>query len=68
MNTSRQRINGNGHSRFRRNHRFAGGTLVAFVLFLSLTGIALNHSTDLGLDRRYVTWNWLLDAYGMGLP
>jgi hypothetical protein len=68
MNTSRQRINGNGRSRFRRNHRWAGATLVAFVLFLSLTGIALNHSTDLGLDRRYVTWNWLLEAYGMGLP
>ena len=68
MNTSRQRINGNGRSQFRRNHRWAGGTLVAFVLFLSITGIALNHSNDLGLDRKYVTWNWLLDAYGMGLP
>ena len=41
---------------------------MAFVLFLSLTGITLNHSTDLGLDRKYVTWNWLLDAYGMALP
>jgi hypothetical protein len=68
MNTSPQRINGNGRSRFRRNHRWAGGTLVAFVLFLSLSGIALNHSNDLGLDRKYVTWNWLLDAYGMALP
>lgn len=68
MNTSRQRINGNGRSRFRRNHRWAGGTLVAFVLFLSLTGIALNHSNDLGLDRKYITWDWLLEAYGMGLP
>ena len=68
MNTSPQRINGNGRSRFRRNHRWAGVTLAAFVLFLSLTGIAVNHSSDLGLDRKYVTWNWLLDAYGMGLP
>lgn len=39
-----------------------------FVLFLSLTGIAVNHASDLGLDRKYVTWNWLLDAYGMGMP
>ncbi len=65
---SRPRINGNGRSRYRRGHRWAGGTLVAFVLFLSVTGIALNHSHDLGLDRRYVSWSWLLDAYGMGPP
>ena len=66
MNTSRPRTNGNGRSRYRRGHRWAGGTLVAFVLFLSITGIALNHSHDLGLDRRYVTWSWLMEAYGMG--
>lgn len=65
MNTSRPRVNGNGRSRFRRGHRWVGGTLVAFVLFLSLTGIALNHSSDLGLDRRYVNWSWLLDTYGL---
>ena len=68
MNTSPRQTNGNGLSRFRRNHRWAGATLAVFVLFLSLTGIAVNHSSDLGLDRRYVTWNWLLDAYGMGMP
>ena len=64
MNTSR--INGNG--KFRRYHRWAGTTLVAFVLFLAITGIVLNHSGDLGLDRKYVGWSWLLDAYGMGTP
>lgn len=37
-----------------------------FVLFLSISGIALNHSHDLGLDRHYVSWPWLLDAYGLG--
>lgn len=42
--------------------------LLAFVLFLSLSGIALNHANDLGLDRRYVSWSWLLDAYGMKAP
>ena len=68
MNTSRPRTNGNGRSRYRRGHRWAGGMLVAFVLFLSITGMALNHSHDLGLDRRYVTWSWILDAYGMDRP
>ncbi len=73
MNTSRTngngRLNGvNGNGRYRRNHRWAGATLVAFVLFLSITGIALNHSGDLGLDRRYVSWSWLLEAYGMAAP
>lgn len=42
-----------------------GSTLAVFVLFLALTGIALNHSHDLGLDRKYVGWPWLLEAYGM---
>ena len=42
--------------------------LVVFVLFLSITGIVLNHSTDFGLDRRYVAWSWLLDAYGLAMP
>lgn len=66
MNTSRR--NGNGNGGLRRYHRWAGATLVAFVLFLSVTGIALNHSGDLGLDRQHVRWTWLLDAYGMGDP
>ncbi len=68
MNTSRPRVNGNGRSRFRRGHRWVGGTLVAFVLFLSVTGIVLNHASDFGLDRRYVSWSWLLDAYGLDAP
>jgi len=66
MNTSP--TNGNGRSRFRRGHRWAGATLVAFVLFLSLTGISLNHSGELGLDRMYLDWPWLLDAYGLEEP
>lgn len=53
---------------FRRGHRWVGVSLLVFVLFLAITGITLNHSTDLGLDRRYVSWSWLLDAYGMGPP
>ena len=53
---------------FRRGHRWVGVSLLVFVLFLAITGITLNHSADLGLDRRYVSWSWLLDAYGMEAP
>ena len=66
MNTSRKNGNGNGH--LRRHHRRIGTVLVALVLFLAVTGIVLNHSSDMGLDRRYVSWSWLLNAYGMGEP
>lgn len=45
-----------------------GVSLLVFVLFLAITGITLNHSADLGLDRRYVSWSWLLDAYGIEVP
>jgi hypothetical protein len=39
-----------------------------FVLMLSVTGIALNHGSDWELDSRYVTSNWVLDAYGVRAP
>jgi uncharacterized iron-regulated membrane protein len=45
-----------------------GVSLLVFLLFLAVTGMALNHAADLGLDRRYVSWSWLLDAYGIGPP
>ena len=45
-----------------------GLSLVIFILFLSISGITLNHSVDLELDRRYVSWSWLLDAYGLEVP
>lgn len=45
-----------------------GVSAVVFVLFLAISGITLNHATDLGLDRRYVNWSWLLDAYGIQSP
>jgi len=42
--------------------------LVVFVLLLAVSGIALNHGSDWGLDRRHVDWPWLLDAYGIQAP
>ena len=52
----------------RRAHRWAGTSLVVFVVFLAATGIVLNHAVDFGLDRKYVRSPWLLDAYGMNAP
>jgi hypothetical protein len=62
--------NGNGPKRqkFRRGHRWLGKTIVVFVVFLALSGIVLNHGDDMGLDQRYVSWPWLLDAYGLDMP
>lgn len=47
-----------------RWHR-RGGLLVAlFVLFMTVSGIALNHAPDLGLNRHFLGWRWLRDFYG----
>lgn len=54
--------------KYRRAHRWLGKTIVVFVVFLALSGIVINHSGDMGLDRRYVSWSWLLDAYGLAAP
>jgi hypothetical protein len=63
---------GNGNAlkqqRVRRRHRWLGKTIVAFIVFLALSGIVLNHGDDFGLDRRYVSWSWVLDAYGLDVP
>ncbi len=42
--------------------------LVFFLLLLAVSGVALNHASDWGLDRRHLDWPWLLDAYGIQAP
>jgi hypothetical protein len=42
--------------------------LALFILLLSITGIALNHSDGWDLDSNYISSNWLLDAYGVRAP
>lgn len=48
----------------RRNHRRFGVFAAVFVIFMVLSGLALNHSHGLGLDRRHVSQPLLLDWYG----
>jgi len=52
----------------RRTHRWLGVTAAIFVVLLSVTGVLLNHAVDWQLDRRYVQWSWVLDAYGIRAP
>ena len=70
MTASARQVNGTRNLRvwLRRSHRWLGLAAVFFVLLLSITGIALNHSDDWGLDRRYIESEWLLDAYGIEAP
>lgn len=49
-------------------HRFTGAVLALFVVMLCVTGILLNHTTQLGLDKRFVKTGWLLDWYGIRAP
>ena len=49
----------------RRWHGRIGLASALFLLFLALTGLALNHSGLLDLDNRSVTNSWLLRWYGL---
>lgn len=53
---------------FSRWHRRVGMTSALLVLWLALTGIALNHTEDLALDERYLSSNALLTWYGVTVP
>lgn len=51
--------------RMRSLHRSLGAVVALFVLFLAVTGVLLNHTSDLKLDKQYLTWPWLLQHYGV---
>ena len=51
-----------------RLHRWLGLGSITFVLLLSVTGIALNHTGDLRLGQRFFQAPWLLDWYGIEAP
>jgi hypothetical protein len=55
-------------SRVRPIHRWLGIVSSVLVLWLSITGIALNNARDWGLDRTYVQLTWLLNWYGIEAP
>lgn len=49
-------------------HRYFGLTTALFVVVLSITGLALNHTESLQLDARHVQSETLLDWYGIHAP
>ena len=53
-------------SKVRRLHRSLGAGAAIFVIFMVLSGLAINHSNGLGLDQRHVSQSFLLDWYGLG--
>jgi hypothetical protein len=48
-----------------RWHRRMGAVAGLFVLWLAASGIALNHSADLGLDHMPISAPWLIRWYGL---
>ena len=52
----------------RRTHRFLGAGAAVFVAFMVLSGLAINHSNQLGLDQGHVSQSFLLDWYGLEGP
>lgn len=63
------------HKRHRLNlrsmyqwHRYIGAFIAIFVMLLSVTGIMLNHTTELKLDKRYIRSDGLLNYYGIHAP
>jgi len=52
----------------RRLHRSLGAAAALFVVFMVLSGLAINHSNGLGLDRQHVSQPLLLNWYGLEKP
>ena len=49
-------------------HRYAGITAAVFLLILAVSGLFLNHTVDLEMDRNYIRNTWLLDWYEIEAP
>lgn len=49
-------------------HRYMGLSAALFVIILTVTGLALNHTEELGLDSSNIQSDTLLDWYGMTAP
>ena len=53
---------------YRRWHRFFAVAGALFIIFLVLTGMAINHGELLGLGRHSIEKSWLLGWYGLREP
>lgn len=46
-------------------HRGTSTAAATLIIILAVTGILLNHTNELKLDQRFLTWSWLLEHYGV---
>jgi len=53
---------------FYKWHRYFGINAALVIIVISVTGIALNHTEDLQLNKQSVNSPWLLNWYGIGVP
>lgn len=63
-----RRKNPNNRFVFQRWHRRIGLVTAFFLVFVTLSGILLNHTSGLALDKTKVHWSWLLSTYGIDEP
>ncbi|HHL19184.1 MAG TPA: PepSY domain-containing protein [Thiothrix sp.] len=49
-------------------HRYTGLTAAFFAILLSITGILLNHTQELALNKNYASASWLMQMYGIKTP
>ena len=54
--------------KFQILHRLTGFLVILFIVFFAVTGIFLNHSDQLRMDKKQVDFNWLLDLYSITPP
>ena len=58
----------NKKSTLHRWHRYLGLFAGLFTLWITLSGIALNHSTELELDQQHLSSRWLLTGSSASTP
>jgi len=49
-------------------HNIIGLFVCLILIHLSVTGIALNHTDKLTLNQTKISWDWLLNTYGINVP
>ena len=59
---------GNKHRSFSVLHRSLGLAVAVFVVVLAITGLLLNHTSELGLKQKHLHIPWLNQMYGLRAP
>jgi hypothetical protein len=49
-------------------HLYVGLGISLLLIHLSITGIFLNHTDDLELNKKYISSTWILNLYGLNVP